>query len=114
MSSLSRMILSSAAVLLFSIPAIAGADKGRMDSAHWTAAQETKVGTIDLKPGEYEFKSQESGNELRVLQNGKVIGKVACQWIMLPKKATESQVLTDNNQITQVQFAGRTEAVQIQ
>ncbi len=114
MSSPFRAMLTAAVILLFSIPAMARADKGRMDTTKWMADQETKIGNIDLKPGDYEFRSEESGNQLQVLHDGKMVGEVSCHWVQLPKKPADSEVLTDNNQITQVTFAGRAEAAQIQ
>jgi hypothetical protein len=74
----------------------------------------TTVGGTQLKAGDYQLKIEDNGTQLQVLQNGKVVAQVPVQWIQLPKKATDSAVVLDNNQIIEVDFGGNTQAVQIQ
>ena len=73
----------------------------------------TTIAGTTLKPGEYQFKVEDSATELQVMQNNKVVAKVPVQWIQLPNKATGTQVVLNNNQITEVDFGGNTQAVQI-
>ena len=113
MSLQSRIVLSGLAIFFFSIPATARPDKPKPDITHWNATEETKIGSMDLKPGSYEFKSEESNNQLQVMQGDKTIGEVPCHWIELPKKAQFTEVQTNKNQVVQLEFAGRAEAVEI-
>ena len=83
-----------------------------MDSITWEPNQPISIGTTQVKPGTYQLRAEEGQSELQVLQNGKVIATVPCTWMHLPNKAEYSEVQTNNNQVTQVQFGGRTEAAQ--
>jgi hypothetical protein len=44
--------------------------------------------------------------------HGKVMVKVPCSWTQVTNKAVYSEVATLNNQILEVQFSGRREAIQ--
>ena len=82
------------------------------DSISWDVTQPTTIGSAQVKPGDYQLRVEEGQTELQVVQKGKVIAKVPVHWTQLPNKAADSEVQVDNNQVTQVQFAGRTEAIQ--
>jgi hypothetical protein len=71
------------------------------------------IGGTQLKPGEYQLKVENNANQLEVLQKGKVVAVVPVQWIQLPAKPAATQVTVDNNQITEVDFGGDIQAVQI-
>lgn len=73
----------------------------------------TIAGT-QLKPGEYQLKVDDNADHLQVTQNGKVITKVPVQWIQLNNKAPQTEVNITSNQIVEVDFAGKTQAVKIQ
>ena len=73
----------------------------------------TTIGATTLKPGEYQFKVEESATQLQVMQDNKVVARVPVQWVQLPNKATGTQVVLNNKQITEVDFGGSTQAVQI-
>jgi len=71
------------------------------------------IGTTQVKPGQYELRAEEGKSELQLLQHNKVIATVPVHWTTLPTKPRDSQIATDSGKVTQVQFAGRTEAAQI-
>jgi len=73
----------------------------------------TTIAGTQLKAGDYELKVEDNGTELRVTQDGKLVAHVPVQWIQLPNKAKNTEVMIDNNQIIEVQFGGETQAVQI-
>lgn len=73
----------------------------------------TTIGGTQLKPGEYQLKVEDSATQLQIMQNGKVVAVVPVQWIQLPNKPAETTVVMDSNKITEVDFDGNTQAVQI-
>jgi hypothetical protein len=42
-----------------------------------------------------------------------VVATVPVHWTTLPAKAANSEILTDGNKVTEVEFGGRNQAVQI-
>jgi hypothetical protein len=82
------------------------------DSMLWAINEPTTIGSAQVKAGNYLFRAEEGQSELRIIQGGKVIARVPCRWTQLTKKAAYSEVLTQDNQIIEVQFAGRREAIQ--
>jgi hypothetical protein len=73
----------------------------------------TTIAGTHLKAGDYQLKVEDNGTELQVIQEGKLVAHVPVQWIQLSNKAKTTEVMLDNNQITEVQFGGETQAVQI-
>jgi hypothetical protein len=96
------------AVVLLALPVWAGSHS---DTAILEVDQPTMIGTAQLSPGTYQLQAKESGDTLQVLREGKVVATIPCHWTQLPKKAEASEVVTTKNQVTQVQFGGRTEAI---
>jgi len=108
-----RVYLLAMAVLLMTLPIWAKPKADRTDTAQWSTTQAVMVGTMQVEAGTYTLRAEESGKTVEVLHNGKVVAQAPCHWIELSKKADNTEVSTDNNKITQVQFEGRTEALQI-
>ena len=103
----------AAAIVLMILPVWAKPKSDRTDTANWSPLQAVTVGQTQLQPGDYTLKAQESGTMLEVMRDGKVVAEAPCRWIELPKKASNTEVSTNGNKMTQVEFAGRTEALQI-
>lgn len=108
-----RAYFLGAAALLMVLPIWAKPKPDRTDTANWEPIEAVTVGTTQIQPGDYTLRAQESGKMLEVLHEGKVVAQVPCHWIELPKKADNTEVSTNDNKVTQIQFAGRTEAIQI-
>jgi hypothetical protein len=70
------------------------------------------IGSTQLQRGQYQLRAEEGKSELQVIQKGKVVATIPCQWIQLPAKASYSQVLTDADKVAQVQFGGRIAAIE--
>jgi hypothetical protein len=83
------------------------------NSANYTASGPITVGTTQLKAGTYTFQVADGGNEVEILQKGKVVGKAACHWVKLPSKAASAEVDTDSGKVTEVSFRGNDQAVTI-
>lgn len=83
-----------------------------IDTIDWSTDQATSIGGPQVQPGQYQLRAEEGKTELQVVQKGKVVATIPCQWVQLPSKPSSSEVLIDGGKVTQVQFAGRTGAVQ--
>ena len=102
-------VVPALAVLFLTVPAFAGA----ADSINFTATEPIAVGTNQLKPGAYTFQIAEGQNELEVVQRGKVVAKAPCHWVKLSTKPAASEVDTESGKVTEVEFRGNEQAVQI-
>ena len=102
------------AILFLAAPIWARAERVRTDTAQWDTLQATMVGTTKVKPGDYQLQAQETKDTLDVLSNGKVVAQVPCRWIALSEKANDTEVMMNKNEVVQIQFRGRTEAIQLE
>lgn len=109
-----RCYLTGLAILFLAAPIWARPERARTDTAQWDNSQATMVGTTQVKPGDYQLKAQETKGTLDVLSNGKIVAQAPCHWIELSKKAGNTEVVMNKNEVVQVQFRGRTEAVQLE
>ncbi len=103
-----KKTLVTLAISFFAFPLWAA----HIDTADWNADQAISIGGTQIKPGQYLLRAEEGKSELQVIQKGKIIATIPCQWIQLQSKPSNSQVQTDGGKVTQVQFGGRTSAVQ--
>ena len=109
-----RCYLIGFAVFFLTAPIWARPETARTDTAQWDNLQPTMIGTTQVKPGDYQLRAHETEDTLDVLRNGKVVAQVPCHWIELSKKAGNTEVVMNKNEVVQVQFQGRTEAVQLE
>ncbi len=72
----------------------------------------TVIAGTRLNPGDYEIKVKDGASQASIIQDDKEVAQVPCQWIQLPKKAENSEVIFSNDQITEIDFGGKTEALQ--
>ncbi|HVB98688.1 MAG TPA: hypothetical protein VNJ12_05060 [Candidatus Dormibacteraeota bacterium] len=80
-------------------------------STHFEFDQLTRIGSTQLKPGQYRFIADESTGQLRVMRNGKIVVEVKGQWIDLKDKSEYSEVMSTRNDIQEVLFAGKMKAI---
>lgn len=99
---------------LFALLALATPVWAHTDSATIESNGNTSIAGTQLKAGEYQLKVQDNADHLQVTQNGKVIAQVPVKWVQLNNKAPQTEVNINANQIVEVDFAGKTQAVQIQ
>lgn len=101
------------AIVLLALPA--GAGSSRTDSISFGTSQDVVIGQTKLPPGNYTLRATESENRLEILKDNRVIATVPCTWLKLSQKAADSEVLQDGNKrVVQVEFQGRTEAVEVE
>ena len=72
-----------------------------------TLVQPTKIQNVNLKPGDYRLVADESNGKVKIESHHQVVASVNGKWVTLPKEASESEVLTNNNTIQEVTFAGK-------
>ena len=74
------------------------------------------IGGQQLKPGDYSLKANDGDNQLRIVRsdNGKTVATIPVQWIDLSQKARQSEVLIKEDRIVQIDFDGKTKAIEIQ
>jgi hypothetical protein len=104
----SIQLLSTIALLTLAAPVWA-----HTRTATAQISETTTIGGTQLKPGEYQLKVEDNATQLQITQNRKVIAVVPVQWIQLPQKPSTTDVQFDGNKITEVDFGGNTQAVQI-
>lgn len=101
------------ATLILTAPAWAGSAASHKDSTGFDVSQVTTIGNTQLQPGHYTFEANEAESQLNVLKDGKVIATVPCHWVQLQKKADNSEILTNGNQVNEIRFGGRTQAADV-
>ena len=106
-----KQFLGGLAILFLVFPVWARPDKTY--TAEWDASQTTKIGNTQIKPGIYKIEARENQNTLDIVRDGKVVAQTPCHWIHLAKKATDTEVDTNHNQIVEVEFSGKTEAIRV-
>jgi hypothetical protein len=86
----------------------------RTYTAPLSVSKNAAIGGTQLKAGDYQLTADPDKKEVEVLQNGKVLATVPGQWVKLPQKPQYSTVIFDGDKITQVQFSGTDQALQVQ
>ena len=83
------------------------------DTAQLTLTEPTTIGGTQLKAGDYNLEVKPNGTQLKVVNTAtnKTVAEVPCQWIQLQQKPDTTQVLVNNNQVTEIDFGGKTQAV---
>lgn len=84
---------------------------GKTLSAKMEVTQATKIANVQLKPGQYRFVADSSNGQVKVERQYKVVAKVKGEIVKLNKKSDMNEVLTNNNVITEIHFAGTNEAI---
>ena len=102
-----KQCLSVFAGLLFAMPIWAA----HSSSVSWNVSEPTTIGGTQIKPGDYVIRVDDGASQVEVLNRGKVVAQVPCQWTQLSQKAQASEVDVDGGQVTQVKFGGKNSAV---
>jgi hypothetical protein len=106
-----KQLFGGLAILVFALAVWARPDKTY--TAEWDNSQATMIGNTQIEPGTYQIQAHENQNTLDIVRNGKVVAQTPCHWIQLPKKAQDTEVDTNGNQIVQIEFSGKTEAIRV-
>jgi hypothetical protein len=108
MRNFAKYATTMAAVAVLSLPVWA-----RTQSATLIVEAPMQIGTTQLERGTYEIRASEGQDHVTVVKDGKAVVEVPCQWIQLNKRASQSEIVTSENRVTEIDFGGKTEAVQI-
>jgi hypothetical protein len=103
-----KYFLAGFAAILLALPVWA-----QTESTDLTIDHPETIGTTQLQPGDYHLRVKTDATQLEVEQNGAVVAEVPCHWIQLPNKPDATQIQTSNDKITEIDFSGKTAAVQI-
>lgn len=100
-----QQALGGLALLVMALPVWA-----KTDSIQYVTTQPTTIEGHKLAPGTYTFNASDTTNKVAVEKNGSTVATLPCKWIQLPQKAAKSEVLSNNSKVTELKFAGKTEA----
>ena len=103
-----KHVVTLAAVAMMSLPVWA-----RPASTTFVVDTPTQVGETSLQPGQYDIKVEPNGDHVTVYHNGKEVATAPCQWITLDKKSAQTTVQTKDGHLTEIDFSGKTAAVQL-
>ena len=96
------------AALVVAAPAWARTDAATMD----VMRPMTVAGTnVTLQPGHYEFRVKPEDTHVQIWKGNKTVADVPCQWVPLNSKATDTEVLSNNNQIQEIEIKGENQAI---
>jgi hypothetical protein len=105
----SKYYLGGLAALFLALPVWA-----HTDTSNFQIDQPVQVGKTELQPGNYVIRANEGGNTLDILRGGAMVAEVPCRWVELAKKSSDNEFATnDNHKVTEIQFSGRTKAIQL-
>ena len=87
----------------------------RTASAQLTVTNPTTIAGKQLKPGTYNLEVQPNQTQLKVVDasSRKTVAEVPCQWIQLKNTPANTEVLVDKNNVTEIEFSGKTQAVKV-
>lgn len=110
MSIRKKSYLAAIAMFALSLPLWARTNSVPLEVDHTVT-----IGDQQLSPGSYNLKANDGDNQLRIVRNGdgKTVATVPCEWIDLSQKARQSEVLMQEDRIVQIDFDGKTKAVEI-
>ena len=105
-----KTCITAVAVLVLSLPIWA-----RTDSAQLVIDHPITIGTQQLKPGIYDLKANDAQNQINVVraEDGKTVASIPCEWVQLPQKPRQTEVLFNADRVIEIDFSGQTKAVTI-
>jgi hypothetical protein len=98
------------ALSMFAVPVWAHAD-----TAQLTVLEKAEIGATELKPGTYKLEVADNGTQVKVVDGdtGKTVAEVPCHWVTLNRKPGNTEVLMNNDRVTEIDFHGNTQAVRV-
>lgn len=84
------------------------------DSAELTVVNPTTIAGNQLKPGTYKLEVQPNQMQMKVVntETDRTVAKVPVHWVEV-KKPDNTQVILSKNQVQEVEFGGKTQAVRV-
>lgn len=110
-----NLFLSMLVALALALPLAARVDKSKdaksTASASMDLLNSATLAGKELKPASYTVKVDEQ--KVTFWQNGKAIAEAPITWKDSPNKAQYSSIVTDNNQIREIHFGGKTRYAEV-
>lgn len=103
-------LFTLAAVVVMAIPALAKSNSSNSLNTTVDLYSTATVNNTKLAPGEYRVIAE--GNQAKFEKDGKTVAEVPCTMKTLPSKASSSEFVMDHDKITEIQVAGKTEAIE--
>lgn len=102
-------------IALFVIAFLALPVWAHTDSAELTVLNPTMIAGQQLKPGTYKLQVQPNNTQMKVVdtQSSKTVAEVPVHWIMVKKAPANTEVIMTSNHVSEVEFGGKTQAIQI-
>ena len=100
--------LVASAIVLLSLPVWA-----RTKSASFTTTESFTESGKQINPGDYTVKVKDGDTQFVITKDGEVVYQGACHWIQLKTKSSVTQVQFNANGISEIDFSGDTQAVQV-
>lgn len=85
------------------------------DSAKLSVLTPTTIAGTELKPGTYNLEVQPNATTMKVVntQTYKTVAQVPVHWIQVKKAPSSTQIILNQNQVNEIEFGGKTQAVRI-
>lgn len=100
--------LALLAVLALSAPVFARSMSQPLD-----LDQPATIGSTTLRAGHYDLQAEPNSDQVRVMQNRRLVATVEGKIVTLSRKAPYGSVIFDGRRIHEIQFSGKTEAIDI-
>jgi hypothetical protein len=104
-----KFCISVLAAVAFAIPAWAS----HKMSTQLSLNHPTKIGDTTLKPGNYRLVVNSGQNDVRVMQDGRLLATVPGKWVDLKSRSPYTDVVINKNQVKEIDFSGKTKAIRV-
>ena len=109
-----RVYTKMGLAVLFAIAFVVPAWAAHKISASITLGNTATIGTTTLKPGNYRVVADPNTNQLQLLQCGHVLATTNVKWVDLKKKSPYTAVVMDKDQIREIDFSGKLQAIRLE
>lgn len=98
------------AAFAFSVPTWAA----KTDVAHVDFDHQVTVAGTTIPAGSYDFRAEPGQSKVEIVRSDDhtMVATVPGKWVSLSSKAPYTQVLADQNRVQEVEFGGKTQAIQ--
>lgn len=85
------------------------------DSAQLTVINPSTIAGQQLKPGTYKLEVQPNGTQMKIVdtQSSRTVAEVPVHWITVKRAPNSTEVILSNNNVNEIEFSGKTQAIQI-
>jgi hypothetical protein len=103
------LLLTVPVLAVMTLPVWAKSNPKDSLSTTITISSTASLNSVTLAPGEYKVVAE--GKQAKFERDGKLVAEAPCTWVTLSSKPPYSEVMTDHNRITEIDFSGKTQAI---